>query len=58
MPRISFGSDVPFSGIVIERPLDSPNKKAEAFVLMFLGDNVRDRFLTLGFCKEKGLVLL
>jgi hypothetical protein len=57
MPRISFGSDVPFSGIVIERPLDSPNKKAEAFVLMFLGDNVRDRFLTLGFCKKKGLVL-
>jgi len=48
---------VPFSGIVIERPLDSPNKKAEAFVLMFLGDNVRDRFLTLGFCKEKELVL-
>ena len=37
----SFGSDVPFSGIVIERPVGSLNKKAEAFVLMFLGDNVQ-----------------
>jgi hypothetical protein len=53
----SFGSDVPFSGIVIERPVGSPNKKAEAFVLTFLGDNVRDRFLTLGVCKQRGLVL-
>jgi hypothetical protein len=53
----SFGSDVPFSGIVIERPVGSPNKKAEAFVLMFLGDNARDRFLTLSACKERGLAL-
>jgi hypothetical protein len=53
----NFGSDVPFSGIVIERPVDSPNKKAEAFVLMFFGDNARDRFLTLSACKERGLAL-
>jgi len=53
----SFGSDMPFSGIVIERPVGSPNKKAEAFVLMFLGDNVRDRFLTLSVCKVRGLAL-
>jgi hypothetical protein len=53
----SFGSAVPFSGIVIERPLGSPNKKAEAFVLIFIGDNVRDRFLTLSACKERGLAL-
>jgi hypothetical protein len=26
-------------------------------VLTFLGDNVRDRFLTLGVCKQRGLVL-